>query len=421
VSRSSPWLWVLIAIVIILVLVSAVLALAETSLVRTSRAKALSLVEEGRRGANKLLGLVEHPERFLNTILLAVLFCQLAVATIVGVVANDLFGAMGVVVGLVVQVVVIFLFAELGPKLWAVAHVERAALITAPLVSMIVNFPPVRMVSEGLVWLIALAIPEVAERTTTDVTELELLAMADVAESEDVIETEEKALIHSIIEFGDTVVREVMVPRPDVVAVDASVTVGEAIEIAMQAGFSRLPVYEGNLDGVLGIAYVKDLMRADHLGRGGEEVRLLKRPAHFVPENKRVASLMREMQSEKYHLAVVVDEYGSTAGIVTLEDLIEELVGEIVDEFDVEEPLLERLGQDTYMVNARMVVGQVNQLLGADLPTGDWDTVGGMLLNILGHVPTEGESVDVDGHRLVVEKMQGRRIGRVRIAPLPRE
>jgi CBS domain containing-hemolysin-like protein len=404
--------------VVVLVVISAVLALAETSLVRTSKAKALSLVEEGRRGATKLLGLVEHPERFLNTILLAVLFCQLAVATIVGVVANDLFGAMGVVVGLVLQVVVIFLFAELGPKLWAVAHVERAALITAPLVSVIVNFLPVRMVSEGLVRLIALAIPEVTERTSTDVTESELLAMADVAESEDVIETEERALIHSIIEFGDTVVREVMVPRPDVVAVEASTTVGEAIEIAMQAGFSRLPVYEGNLDGVLGIAYVKDLMRADHLGRGGEEVRLLKRTAHFVPENKSVASLMREMQAEKYHLAVVVDEYGSTAGIVTLEDLIEELVGEIVDEFDVEEPLLERLGQDTYRVNARMVIGQVNQLLGVDLPTGDWDTVGGMLLNILGHVPTEGESVEVDGHRLVVEKMQGRRIGRVRIAPL---
>ena len=417
-SRSSPWLWVLVAAVVVLVVISAVLALAETSLVRTSKAKALSLVEEGRRGATKLLGLVEHPERFLNTILLAVLFCQLAVATIVGVVANDLFGAMGVVVGLVLQVVVIFLFAELGPKLWAVAHVERAALITAPLVSVIVNFLPVRMVSEGLVRLIALAIPEVAERTSTDVTESELLAMADVAESEDVIETEERALIHSIIEFGDTVVREVMVPRPDVVAVEASTTVGEAIEIAMQAGFSRLPVYEGNLDGVLGIAYVKDLMRADHLGRGGEEVRLLKRTAHFVPENKSVASLMREMQAEKYHLAVVVDEYGSTAGIVTLEDLIEELVGEIVDEFDVEEPLLERLGQDTYRVNARMVIGQVNQLLGVDLPTGDWDTVGGMLLNILGHVPTEGESVEVDGHRLVVEKMQGRRIGRVRIAPL---
>jgi len=418
VSRSSPWLWVLVAAVVVLVVISAVLALAETSLVRTSKAKALSLVEEGRRGATKLLGLVEHPERFLNTILLAVLFCQLAVATIVGVVANDLFGAMGVVVGLVLQVVVIFLFAELGPKLWAVAHVERAALITAPLVSVIVNFLPVRMVSEGLVRLIALAIPEVTERTSTDVTESELLAMADVAESEDVIETEERALIHSIIEFGDTVVREVMVPRPDVVAVEASTTVGEAIEIAMQAGFSRLPVYEGNLDGVLGIAYVKDLMRADHLGRGGEEVRLLKRTAHFVPENKSVASLMREMQAEKYHLAVVVDEYGSTAGIVTLEDLIEELVGEIVDEFDVEEPLLERLGQDTYRVNARMVIGQVNQLLGVDLPTGDWDTVGGMLLNILGHVPTEGESVEVDGHRLVVEKMQGRRIGRVRIAPL---
>src|SRR5207253_6925876 len=162
--------------------------------------------------------------------------------------------------------------------------------------------------------------------------------------------------------------------------------------------------------------YAKDLMRALRDRRGDEPVRNLTRPARFVPETKRVAELMPEMQHEKTHMAIVVDEYGGTAGLVTLEDLIEELVGEIVDEYDVEEPLMEPLPNGDYRVNARMPIDEVNELVHADLPEGDWDTVGGFLFNLLGHVPTEGESAEFDHHRLTAEKVQGRRIGRVRIS-----
>src|SRR5439155_26318112 len=167
-----------------------------------------------------------------------------------------------------------------------------------------------------------------------------LLAMADVAVEEDVIEREERALIHSIIEFGDTVVREVMVPRPDMVAVAAGTSVRDVLEIAMAAGYSRIPAYEQGIDDIIGIVYVKDLLRAQRED-AERSVRDVSRPPKFVPESKRVAELMREMQAEKFHMAIVVDEYGGTAGLVTLEDLIEELVGEIVDEYDVEEPLIE--------------------------------------------------------------------------------
>ena len=174
-------------------------------------------------------------------------------------------------------------------------------------------------------------------------SESELLALADVATEEDVIEHSERVLIHSIIEFGDTVVREVMVPRPDMRAIEASISVSDALGVAMDVGFSRLPVYGTNVDDVVGIAYAKDLIRLERASRGGEPVGDHVRDARFVPETKRVASLMREMQELNYHLAIVVDEYGGTAGLVTLEDLIEELVGEIVDEFDVEEPQVKRL------------------------------------------------------------------------------
>jgi CBS domain containing-hemolysin-like protein len=187
---------------------------------------------------------------------------------------------------------------------------------------------------------------------------------------------------------------------------------------------STIPVWSEGIDDIVGIVYAKDLMRAAREGRGAEVVEHLLRSAHYVPETKRVAELMREMQAEKFHMAIVIDEYGSTAGLVTLEDLIEELVGEIVDEFDVEDPLLEPLPGGDVRVNARMALDELNELLHLDLPEGDWDTVGGLIFKLLGHVPAEGEVVDVDGHRLRAERVQGRRIGRVRItrvAPVPSE
>ena len=245
-------------------------------------------------------------------------------------------------------------------------------------------------------------------------SESELLAMADVAVEDEVIETEERALIHSIIEFGDTIVREVMRPRPDMVTVAGDSSVSEALGAAMAAGYSRLPVHEGKVDDIVGIAYAKDLMRAEREGSGEEPVRRFIRPAHFVPETQRVSRLMREMQETKYHLAIVVDEYGGTAGLVTLEDLIEELVGEIVDEYDVEEPPVEKLGEDEVSVSARLAVDELNEVLRAELPEGDWDTVGGLLINMLGRVPVQGESVDVDGVHLVAERVQGNRIARIR-------
>jgi len=177
-------------------------------------------------------------------------------------------------------------------------------------------------------------------------------------------------------------------------------------------------VFNETLDDVIGIAFTKDLIRAARSGKEHCPVRDVCRPANYVPETKRVAPLMREMQAGQFHLAVVIDEYGGTAGVVTLEDLIEELVGEIVDEFDVDDPLIVPLGGGQFRVSSKMDVDEVNDLLGADLPAGDWDSIGGLVLALTGHVPSEGESIEVDGHLLVAEKLQGRRIGSVRIMRL---
>ena len=408
----------LLVVVLVLLAASAMLALAETSLVRMSRAKAMALVDDGRRGAKVLVRLTENPQGFLNPLLLLVLICQLVVATLVGVLAASWFGAWGVLAATVFEIVVIFVLGEAVPKNWAVHHPERAALFSAPLVSALVGFWPVKMVSGALIGLANLLIGQKGGYLGSHVTESELLAMADVALEGDVIETEERALIHSIIEFGDTVVREVMVPRPDMVTIGAGETVEAVLARALEAGFSRLPAVEQHVDDVVGIAYTKDMIRTVRMGKGGDAVRSHLRVAHFVPETKRVSDMMREMQSEKFHLAVVVNEYGGTAGLVTLEDLIEELVGEIVDEFDVEEAPVERLGSGELRVSARLPVDEVNELVDAQLPTGAWDTVGGLVFDLLGHVPDAGESVTVGGLRLVADRVNGRRIERVRIVPM---
>jgi len=408
----------LITTVVVLLAASALLALAETSLVRMSRAKAAALVDEGRRGAKVLVRLTENPQGFLNPVLLLVLICQLVVATLVGILAASWFGAWGVLAATVFEVIVIFVLGEAVPKNWAVHHSERAALFSAPLVAAIIGFWPIRVLSGGLIGLANLIIGQQGGGHGSDVTESELLAMADVAVEDDVIETEERALIHSIIEFGDTVVREVMVPRPDMVTVESDETVEAVLEKALAVGYSRLPVLDRGEDDVVGITYAKDLIRTVQSGQGGAVVGQHVRTPHFVPETKRVAALMREMQAEKFHLAVVVNEYGGTAGLVTLEDLIEELVGEIVDEFDVEEPPVEHFPSGDASVSGRMVVTEANEQFDAHLPTGAWDTVGGLLFDLLGHVPEVGESVEVDGLRLVADRVKGRRIERVRIVPL---
>jgi CBS domain containing-hemolysin-like protein len=415
-GRFAPVDWVLVAVIVLLLVVSAVLALAETSLVRTSRAKALALEDDGHHGARQLVRLVEHPERFLNALLLMVLACQLVVATLVGVLAADWFGGIGVAVAAVFEVVVIFLFGEALPKNWAVMNPERAALFSAPLVSAVVALWPLRMLSTGLVGLADLLLHRTQK--AGGVSESEILALADVAMEESVIATEERAFIHSIIEFGDTVVREVMVPRPDMQTVDADQPVSEALGVALEVGYSRLPVRDGNVDDMVGVAYLKDLIRSEREGSGAKPVSQHMRPAHYVPETKRVSALMREMQDQKFHQAIVVDEYGGTAGLVTLEDLIEELVGEIVDEFDVEEPPVQKLVGGELSVSARLGVDELNNLLDANLPSGDgWDTVGGLVFNLLGHVPAEGETVEVDGFEFVAQQVQGSRIGRVRVVP----
>ena len=247
--------------------------------------------------------------------------------------------------------------------------------------------------------------------------------MAEVGHKEGTIEEREKDMIHSIFEFGDTVVRQVMVPRPDVVAVEARAPLRAAVEAALANGVSRLPVYREDLDHVEGVLHMRDALKALHEGRGDAPLHDVARAAHFVPDSKKVADVLREMQRQKFHLAVVIDEYGSASGLVTLEDLLEELVGEIAEEHEREVRNIEPLGEGRYRVDASLSVHELNEVLNTDLPRDRWNTVGGLMFYLLGTIPAEGQAVTLQG--FAAEKVQGRRVTTILVtrepAPEPRD
>jgi CBS domain containing-hemolysin-like protein len=327
------------------------------------------------------------------------------------VVDRYLLGGPTVVVTAVIGATALFVCAEVAPKTLALQDTERVARFTAPWVARFAR--PLAPVTSALIWLGNVIAPGRGLEQGPFVTEEVLRDMIDVAESDEVIEEAERAMIHSIFELGDTVVREIMVPRPDMVLVSNGDRLRDVLDVILQAGHSRIPVYQEDRDRIIGLIYAKDVLRRLHTGDADGDWDDLLRPPYFVPELKQVDALLRELQSEKVHLAIVVDEYGATAGLVTIEDILEEIVGEIVDEYDREEILVEQLPTGGLRIDARLPVDELESLLTCHLPDEEWDTVGGLLFGLLGHVPQPGEHVEVDGLRLTAERVQGRRIAKV--------
>jgi len=413
----------LLVVVIVMLLLLSVLAIAETSITRISTVKARAMSDStDSRAARALVKLVQHPERFINPLLVTVTVLQMGQSFLVSQLADKwVTGVAGLVAIFLINVVVFFIVSESMPKTWAIQHTERAALGTSRLTNLLVSFPPLRLVSRALIWLTNVLLPGKGLKQGPFVSEQELLGIVGAAAADDVIEHEERELIESIIEFGDTVVREVMQPRPDMVIIAHASTISQALDVAIEHGYSRVPVAGNEGDDVIGIAYTKDMMRAERSGDGGTSVTSMLREVHFVPENKPLRQLMREMQTGKFHLALVADEYGGIAGLITLEDCLEELVGEIVDEYDDETPDVERLPTGEYLVEGGLAVSELNELLDIRIPDDDWDTIAGFVFNTLGHVPAVGDSIKYDGWKFIASEVQGRRIRRLRVVVIPVE
>ncbi|MGI9595704.1 MAG: hemolysin family protein [Acidimicrobiales bacterium] len=407
---------VALAAAVMLLLLAVLLVAAEEALDRFSLVRAESLTEHEPKRAKRLIGLLTEPESTRNPLRLIIISAQLVEAVLVALVAYRFFDGPLIAVAVVANTIVMFVLAEAVPRTLAILHTERVALLAAGPVAVLLRLGPVRLVARGLIEITNWIVPGGGLQTGPFSLPEELIAFADAAVEDEVIEQTERDLIESVIEFSDTIVREVMVPRTDMTTVERRLTVEEALEVASAAGFSRVPVVGQSVDDVVGLVYVKDLIRAELDGRPDQHVSTMLRPTWFVPETKKVADLLQEMQNENFHMAVAVDEYGGIAGLVTLEDLIEELVGEIVDEYDVEESLLDSQGDGTFKVDARIMIDELNDLVDINLPEGDWDTVGGLVFDVFGRVPTRGEECEVDGYRLRVEQVHGRRITKVVIS-----
>ncbi|GAB3364263.1 hemolysin family protein [Modestobacter lapidis] len=410
----SPTAVVLLVIAVCLVLLAGVFAALDAALQRLSKAQVDEMRRDGVKRAAALVRVVEDRARHVSLLLLLRIACEMTAAVLVAVVLFVFFDgiALGVVTAAAVMTVVSYVLIGVGPRTLGRQHAYSTALAGAPLIRLLGRIlGPLAT----LLILVGNAItPGRGYRDGPFSSEVELRELVDMAEERGVVEAGERNMIHSVFELGDTIAREVMVPRPDVVWIESTKSLRQALALALRSGFSRIPVIGENVDDVLGIVYLKDLVRrsqgtADN--RGGPRVDELMRPASFVPESKPVDELLREMQARRTHMAVVVDEYGGFAGLVTIEDILEEIVGEIDDEHDtVQRPPVEELPDGSVRITARLPVGDLADLFKVELPEDDdVETVGGLLARELGRVPIEGSAAEVGGLRLVAESTGGRR------------
>jgi CBS domain containing-hemolysin-like protein len=411
--------WTLVGVVILIV-TAGVLAACETAVSRINRVHAVSLEDDGRRGAKLLVRIASDPARYLNPVLLAVLLCHVLGTTLATTLAVRLFGSAGEWIATIALTTVLFVFAESAPKTFTILHTDNVALALAPVVYGLGRalYPLARL----LVGISNVILPGKGLPKGPFMSEDEIRAIVTVAEEEEVIEEQEREMIHSIFEFGDTTVHEVMTPRPDMKVVESSTSLEDAMDLAIKEGFSRIPVHEDDdPDDILGVVYVKDLFRAlRENGNGERTVKEFTREAFFVPEMMRVSDLLRQMQKRRVHMAIVADEYGDVAGLVTLEDLLEEIVGEITDEYDVEETSVIAMGDDRWLVRAKLPIGEFNEHVGADLSEDEeWNTIGGLVASVLGEIPKPGDEATYGGFAFRVERMQRRRIDTVLVRRLP--
>ncbi|NOZ58301.1 MAG: HlyC/CorC family transporter [Euryarchaeota archaeon] len=409
-------LYLEIASLALLFLLSAFFSGSETAYLAVSRAKVKKLAKEGDPRAETLLYLIEHPNRVLVTILVGNNLVNITAAALATSLAISAFGSKGVGIATGVVTLVVLIFGEITPKSFAATNAERVALFIARPIYFLMKLlsPIVLLLSKFAKLLVKSFGGEV--RLGPFITEEELKMLVEVGEELGAIEKEEKEMITGIFEFGETDVREVMVPRIDMKCIPADASIEEARKLILETGHSRIPVYEGSIDNIIGILYAKDLLRYLNSKAKPRSLREILRPAYFVPETKKLDDLLREFQQNRVHVAIVVDEYGGTAGMVTLEDIIEEIVGEIKDEYDhAEEEPLERIDENQAVVDARMSIHDVNEALEISLPEDEFDTIGGLLFNTIGRIPSPGDEVEFEDAKLKVEKMRGRRIMKVRV------
>ena len=422
-SAADVWLFLAAALLVVL---AGLFTAADAALASYSRARATELVTEGRTGARRLVTVLDDAPRHLNTALLLRLLCEISAIVLVTLQIHDVLDGSwwaSVLATVAVMLVVSFVVIGVAPRTLGRQHDDAVALLSAgPLAVFTSVLGPLPRV----LILVGNAItPGRGFRQGPFSSETELREMVDIAEASALIESGERRMIHSVFELGDTTVREVMVPRGDVVYIEHYKNLRQTLSLFLRSGYSRVPVIGENLDDIRGVAYLKDVVRRDFEAPDVEltqHVEEVMRPVHWVPESKAVDAQLADMQANRQHIAVVVDEYGGTAGLITIEDLLEEIVGEITDEYDDDEIEVEELGDGAIRVSSRYPIDDLDELFGFDVVEDDVDSVGGLMAKHLGRVPIPGSSVEAHDLRFEAEESAGRRnkIGTVLIRRVDR-
>ncbi|GGJ74348.1 membrane protein [Pilimelia anulata] len=385
-------------------------AMSEAALAAVSEARAAELGRGGVRGARALQAVAADRARHLNLLLLLRLLCELTATTLVALVAVDSFGAgwQAALITAGAMTVVSFVVVGVGPRTLGRQHAYAVGQAVAPVVRWLGRV--LNPLASLLIVIGNAVTPGRGFREGPFASQVELRELVDLAEERGVVEHGERQMIHSVFALGETIAREVMVPRTEMVWIESHKSLEQALTLFLRSGFSRIPVVGDGVDDVLGLLYLKDVVRRANGGTAGATpARELMREASFTPESKPVDDLLSEMQAARTHLVIVIDEYGGTAGLVTIEDILEEIVGEITDEYDVERPPVEKLPDGAVRVTARLPIEDLGELFDVELPADEVETVGGLLAQQLGRVPIPGATVDIDGLRLIAEGTAGRR------------
>ena len=408
--------------IIILLALSAFFSSAETAYTTINRIRLRTLIEEGNTAAKRVERIIHNPGKMLSAILIGNNIVNLSASSLMTIFSTNVFGSRSVGAATGVLTLLVLIFGEISPKTMASGHAERIALLySVPVSALIWLLTPVifivNVLSRGLMLLLRID----PDKKNGNFTTNELRTIMEVSHEEGVLENEEKVMINNVFDFGDTQAKDIMIPRADMVFANIDDSYDDLLEIFKKEMFTRLPVYENTTDNVIGIINMKDLL----LHEGPKEdfhIRNILREAHFTYEYKKISELMLEMKDYSVNFTIVLDEYGSTAGLITFEDLLEEIVGEIRDEYDsAEEELIQQVGPNEYIIEGSMKLDDINDALELSLDSEDYDSIGGLIIELLDHLPQVGESVTTaDGIRLVVDSLDKNRIEKVHMY-LPQE
>ncbi|MDO4269232.1 MAG: hemolysin family protein [Eubacteriales bacterium] len=407
--------------VVVLLGLSAFFSSAETALTTVNKMRVRTLAEAGDKRAVILTKVIENPGKMLSTILIGNNIVNLSASSLMTTLTISAFGSKAVGVATGILTLLILVFGEITPKTMATLSAEKLALTYARLVYTLIRvFTPVVFLINRFSMLVLFLLRVDPKKKQGAITEDELRTIVKVSHEEGVIETEEKKMINNVFDFGDSVAKDVMVPRIDMVMVDVNTAYKDLIELFREERFTRIPVYEDSTDNVIGIINVKDFLLFDHAENFS--LRALLRQPLYTYEYKKTAELMVEMRKTSNNIIIVLDEYGATAGLITLEDMLEEIVGDIRDEYDEdEEDEVTKTGPDEYLVSGSAKLNDLNELLGLQLESEDYDSIGGLVIGLLDHLPEEGENVDYENLHLAVEHVEKNRIDKIRLTILHEE